>query len=163
MSDDSTAVLQGQLERVLTGDDEARQRLLELTYHRLMGHARRFLHGRYARLEPFAQTDDVVQQLYLKILQTDCLWIKADGEPVRTLAERFGHTSAWMRDVLCDLLRKEYGRREKRGRRSGETEAAAQFFRGYVATGVMRLSQLEKNERVPPRVGSAWYWATVPV
>jgi DNA-directed RNA polymerase specialized sigma24 family protein len=29
---------------------------------------------------------------------------------VRTLAEFFGHTSAWMRDVLCDLLRKEYGR-----------------------------------------------------
>jgi RNA polymerase sigma factor (sigma-70 family) len=29
---------------------------------------------------------------------------------VRTLAEFFGHTSAWMRDVLCDQLRKAYGR-----------------------------------------------------
>jgi RNA polymerase sigma factor (sigma-70 family) len=29
---------------------------------------------------------------------------------VRTLAEFFGHTSAWMRDVLCDRLRKAYGR-----------------------------------------------------
>ena len=65
MSDDSTAVLQGLLERAATGDAAVRRRLLELTRDRLSGHARRFLHGRYARLEPFAQTDDVVQQLYL--------------------------------------------------------------------------------------------------
>ena len=111
MSDESTAVLQGQLEQALTGDAEARQRLLELTRDRLMHHARLFLHGRYARLEPFAQTDDVVQQLYVKILQNqDRFWVNAQGEPVRTLAEFFGHTSAWMRDVLCDQLRKAYGR-----------------------------------------------------
>jgi RNA polymerase sigma factor (sigma-70 family) len=115
VSDDSTAVLQGQLERASTGDGEARQRLLELTRDRLVHHARRFLHGRYARLEPFAQTDDVVQQLYIKILQNqDRFWVNADGEPIRTLAEFFGHTSAWMRDVLCDLLRKEYGREDNR-------------------------------------------------
>ena len=115
MSDESTAVLQGQLERALTGDAEARQRLLELTRDRLTRHARGLLHGRYARLEPFAQTDDVVQQLYLKILQhQDRFWVNARGEPVRTLAEFFGHTSAWMRDVLCDQLRKVYGRDDNR-------------------------------------------------
>jgi RNA polymerase sigma factor (sigma-70 family) len=76
-----------------------------------MSHARHFLHGRYARLEPFAQTDDVVQQLYLKILMNqDRFWVNAHGEPVQTLAEFFGHTSAWLRDVLCDQLRKAYGR-----------------------------------------------------
>src|SRR5262249_58266629 len=92
-----------------------RQRLLEVTRDRLMGHARRFLHGRYARLEPLAQTDDVVQQLYIKILQhQDRFWVNAHGEPVRSLAEFFGHTSAWLRDVLCDLLRKEYGREDNR-------------------------------------------------
>ena len=69
MSDETTVVLQGQLERAVTGDAEARQRLLELTRDRLMRHARRLLHGRYARLEPFAQTDDVVQQLFVKILR----------------------------------------------------------------------------------------------
>jgi RNA polymerase sigma factor (sigma-70 family) len=111
MSDESTTILQGFLERAITGDDAARQRLLELTRDRLMSHARRFLHGRYARLEPLAQTDDVVQQLFLKILQhQDRFWVNADGEPVQTLAEFFGHTSAWMRDVLCDQLRKAYGR-----------------------------------------------------
>jgi RNA polymerase sigma factor (sigma-70 family) len=111
VNDESTAVLQGYLERGLAGDTEARRRLLELTRDRLMRHARRFLHGRYARLEPFAQTDDVVQQLYLKILQNqDRFWVNAHGEPVHTLAEFFGHTSAWMRDVLCDQLRKAYGR-----------------------------------------------------
>jgi RNA polymerase sigma-70 factor (ECF subfamily) len=111
VSDEPTAILEGQLERALTGDAEARRRLLELTRYRLMRHARRFLHGRYARLESFAETDDVVQQLYLKILQNqDRFWVNSDGEPVRTLAEFFGHTSAWMRDVLCDLLRKVYGR-----------------------------------------------------
>jgi RNA polymerase sigma factor (sigma-70 family) len=111
VSDEPTSVLDGQLERALMGDAEARGRLLELTRERLMRHARRFLHGRYARLEPFAQTDDVVQQLYLKILQNqDRFWANSDGEAVRTLAEFFGHTSAWMRDVLCDLLRKAYGR-----------------------------------------------------
>ena len=115
MSDDSTAVLQLHLERAMTGDADARQRLLELTRNRLMDHARRFLHGSYARLEPFAQTDDVVQQLYMKILRNqDRFWVKGNGEPVRTLAEFFGHTSAWMRDVLCDLLRKEYGRNDNR-------------------------------------------------
>ena len=115
MSDDSTAVLQGQLERAVTGDAGARQRLLELTRDRLMGHARRFLHGSYARLEPFAQTDDVVQQLFLKILQhQDRFWVNAHGEPVRTLAEFFGHASAWMRDVLCDLLRQSRGRDDNR-------------------------------------------------
>jgi RNA polymerase sigma factor (sigma-70 family) len=115
VNDESTTVLQRQLERALTGDAEARQRLLELTRDRLMRHARRFLHGRYARLEPFEQTDDVVQQLYIKILQQqDRFWVNADGEPVHTLAEFFGHTSAWMRDVLCDRLRKAYGRDDKR-------------------------------------------------
>src|SRR6516165_9447271 len=80
-----------------------------------MHHAHCFLHGRCARLEPFAQTDDVVQQLYMKILRNqDRFWVKGNGEPVRTLAEFFGHTSAWMRDVLCDLLRKEYGRNDNR-------------------------------------------------
>jgi RNA polymerase sigma factor (sigma-70 family) len=111
VNDDSTAVLQGHLGRAVAGDAEARQRLLELSRDRLMCHARRLLHGRYARLEPFAQTDDVVQQVYLKILQNqDRFWVNADGEPVQTLAEFFGDTSAWVRDVPCDQLRKEYGR-----------------------------------------------------
>ena len=115
MSDESTAVLQGQLERAVAGDAEARRRLLGLTRDRLMHHARLFLHGRYVRLEPFAQTDDVVQQLYLKILRhQDRFWVDARGEPVRTLAELFGHTSAWMRDVLCDQLRQAYGRDDNR-------------------------------------------------
>ena len=115
MNDQSTAVLQGHLERALSGDPEARRRLLELTHDRLTRHARRLLHGRYARLEPFAQTDDVVQQVYLKILKNqERFWRNANCEPVRTLAEFFGHASAWMRDVLCDLLRKEYGRDDNR-------------------------------------------------
>ena len=54
MSDASTALLQGQLERAVTGDAEARRRLLELARDRLTHHARRLLHGRYARLEPLA-------------------------------------------------------------------------------------------------------------
>ena len=105
MSDESTAVLQGQLERALTGDAQARQRLLELTRDRLMAHARRLLHGRYARLEPLAQTDDVVQQLFLKILRNqDRFWVNAHGEPLHSLAEFFGHTSAWMRDRVLERL-----------------------------------------------------------
>jgi hypothetical protein len=55
VSDESTTVLQGQLERAITGDAAARQRLLELARDRLTRHACRLLHGRYARLEPFAQ------------------------------------------------------------------------------------------------------------
>jgi DNA-directed RNA polymerase specialized sigma24 family protein len=105
VSDDSTAVLQGLLERAAAGDAEARRSLLELTRDRLSGHARRLLHGRYARLEPFAQTDDVVQQVYLKILKNqERFWRNANGEPVRTLAEFFGHTSAWIRDVRATTV-----------------------------------------------------------
>jgi RNA polymerase sigma factor (sigma-70 family) len=115
VNDQSTAVLQGYLERAVPGDPEARRRLLELTRDRLTRHARSLLHGRYARLEPFAQTDDVVQQVYLKILRNqERFWVNARGEPVRSLAEFFGHASAWMRDVLCDLLRKECGRDDNR-------------------------------------------------
>jgi RNA polymerase sigma-70 factor (ECF subfamily) len=115
VSDESTAELQGLLARAAAGDADARQRLLELARDRLAGHARRLLHGRYARLEPLAQTDDVVQQLYLKILKhPDRFWADADGQPVRTPAEFFGHASAWMRDVLCDLLRQGYGRDDNR-------------------------------------------------
>jgi len=47
VSDDSTAVQQGLLERAAAGDAEARRRLLELTRDHLSGHARRLLHGRY--------------------------------------------------------------------------------------------------------------------
>jgi DNA-directed RNA polymerase specialized sigma24 family protein len=111
VSDESTAVLQGQLERAVTGDAQARLRLLELTGDRLLHHARRLLHGRYARLEPLAQTDDVVQHLYVKILQNQGrFWVNADGEAVNARAEFFGHASAWLRDVLCDQLRQAYGR-----------------------------------------------------
>jgi RNA polymerase sigma factor (sigma-70 family) len=111
VSDESTAVLQGHLERGLSGDAGARRRLLELTRERLMRLARRQLHGRHAGLGPFEQTDDLVQQLYLKILKNqDRLWVNARGEPVRTLAEFFGHSSAWLRDVLCDLMRQSCGR-----------------------------------------------------
>jgi hypothetical protein len=39
----------------MTGDADARQRLLELTHNRLMGHARHFVQGSYAGVEPFAQ------------------------------------------------------------------------------------------------------------
>jgi hypothetical protein len=43
-------------------------------------------------------TDDVVQQLLLKILQNqDRFWVDAHGQPLRSLAAFFGHTSAWMR------------------------------------------------------------------
>jgi DNA-directed RNA polymerase specialized sigma24 family protein len=95
VDDQSTAVLQGQLERAVTGDAEARQRLLELTRDRLTRHARSLLHGRNARLEPLAQTDDVAQQLYVKVLRNqECFWLNAAGEPVRSLAELFGHASA---------------------------------------------------------------------
>src|SRR5262245_5397763 len=115
VSDESTTVLHGFLKLAVAGDVAARQRLLELTRSRVTQHARRLLHGYYARLEPFAQTDDVVQQLYLKILRNqDRFWVNGDGKPVRSLAEFFGHTSAWMRDVLCDQLRKAYGRDDKR-------------------------------------------------
>jgi RNA polymerase sigma factor (sigma-70 family) len=115
VSHESTTILGGFLERAVAGDEAARRQLLELTRDRLSRHARRLLHGRYARLEPFAQTDDVVQQLYLKILRNqDRFWVNARGEPVRSLAEFFGHTSAWMRDVLCDQLRQSYGRDDNR-------------------------------------------------
>ena len=62
MSDDSAVVLEGYLERAMTGVAEARQQLLELARDRLMGHARRFLHGTYARLEPLPLADRAAQQ-----------------------------------------------------------------------------------------------------
>src|SRR5262245_50694137 len=41
MSDQSTTVLEGYLQRAMSGDAAARQRLLEVTRDRLMRHARR--------------------------------------------------------------------------------------------------------------------------
>jgi hypothetical protein len=91
VSDDSTAVLPGQLERASAGDDEARQRLLELTRGRLMRHARRFLHGGYARLEPLAQFDDVVQQLHIG--DVACIGV-SDAARLRYLAHRAARLGA---------------------------------------------------------------------
>jgi DNA-directed RNA polymerase specialized sigma24 family protein len=139
VSDDSTAVLQGQLERAAASPAAARQRLLELARDRLLRHARHLLHGPYARLEPFAQTDDVVQQLYLKALRNQGrFWANARGEPVQTLAEFFGHTSAWMRDVLCDLLRQACGRDDNRpaaGRRPLRRRPAARAIQQHARRG----------------------------
>src|SRR5262249_61628857 len=60
---------------------------------------------------PSAQPDDVVTTISLSLPKTkDPLWATARAEPVRTLAEFFGHSSAWMRDVLCALLRQSRGR-----------------------------------------------------
>jgi DNA-directed RNA polymerase specialized sigma24 family protein len=100
VSDDSTAALQGQL---------------WLARDRLTRHARRPLHGPYARLGPLAQTDDVVQQRYLKALRDQGrFWANPGGQPVRALAEFFGRASAWLRDVLCDLMRQACGRSDGR-------------------------------------------------
>jgi DNA-directed RNA polymerase specialized sigma24 family protein len=132
------------LERAVTGDAEARQRLLELTRDRLMHHARRFLHGPYARLEPFEQTDDVVQQLYIKILQNqDRFRVNADGEPVRSVADFFGHSSAWMRDALCDQLRKAYGRDDNRPAVLPLDGGPADSSPRYELTGWNRVSSLK--------------------
>ena len=56
MNDDPSTILQGCLEQGLTGDTEARQRLLELSRDRLMRHARRYLYGRHGRSAPKTTT-----------------------------------------------------------------------------------------------------------
>jgi hypothetical protein len=54
MNDESTTVLEGFLERAITGDGATRQQLLELTRDRLMSHARRY--ARLSQARPAARS-----------------------------------------------------------------------------------------------------------
>jgi RNA polymerase sigma factor (sigma-70 family) len=115
VNDAHTSQLQEWIRRTNVGDPQAREDLLGHTRDRLMRIARRMLHGPHARLEVLEQTDDVVQELYLRLLERWQSFFE-QPQPVATVSDYFFRAAGMMRNLLIDLGRKHFGRQSQRQR-----------------------------------------------
>jgi RNA polymerase sigma factor (sigma-70 family) len=115
MSEALTSQLQEWISRINAGESKAREELLTHTRGRLLRIAHRMLHGRHVRLESLEQTDDVVQDLYVRLLgEWDRFFVSP--HPITTVPEYFFRAAGLMRNVLIDLGRKHFGRQSQRHR-----------------------------------------------
>jgi RNA polymerase sigma factor (sigma-70 family) len=67
MSEDQTSDLQKEIDRLLSGDESARDALLGRAYERLRGLARVILHQDYPRLENIHSTGTTLHEAYLRL------------------------------------------------------------------------------------------------
>lgn len=103
----TTGHLQTLIDRAKKGDQKARNELLTYSYQRLRRIAHGQLSGRFEFLpEAAAQTDDVTQELYLKLLAEWDSFIS----PIDSAVHYLNRAAWYMRKVLSDFCRKEFGR-----------------------------------------------------
>ncbi len=111
MSDSTTSELTATLARLASGDAAARERLFEETQARLRRLASRMLHGGFARVEKFEQTDDVMQTMFLRLWKGWESALKDElGEPLRDPGVFLSRVTRLLREVLLDMARQHYGR-----------------------------------------------------
>jgi RNA polymerase sigma-70 factor (ECF subfamily) len=96
--------IQGWIERLRAGDESARQELLACTYERLREITRKALH-RYPRVRRWEQTDDVLQNVCLRLDRTLREVTPEDARAFLRLA------SLNIRRELLDLIKHYYGPR----------------------------------------------------
>lgn len=96
-------VLQGLLDRLRAGDDQARDELIGHAYERLVVLSRRML-GRYKRLRAWEETGDVAQNAMMRLRSA---LGKVQPASVR---EFIGLASIQIRRELMDLTRHHFGR-----------------------------------------------------
>jgi RNA polymerase sigma-70 factor (ECF subfamily) len=104
---DSTTLLQGWIARMHAGDEAAKDQLLNHAYGRLRRLARKMLQQDFPRLKESEETDDVLQNVALRLnraLQTT---------HVATVVDFFRLSAAAIRQELIDLARHH---RQVRGR-----------------------------------------------
>jgi len=111
MSGTTTEQIRGWLLKLNDGEPKAKEALLTHTQKRLVLIARRMLHSGFARLQSLEQTDDVVQDTFVRLLKGwDRFAVDTEGKAVQ-VADYFSRAAQLMREVLTDLARRHYGRR----------------------------------------------------
>ena len=100
--DDQTAVIQGWVDRLRTGDDSARAALLDCTCDRLARIARKMLKG-YPGVNRWEQTSDVLQNSLIRLDRA----LKAIAPT--TARDFFRLAAVQIRRELIDLSRSYYG------------------------------------------------------
>jgi DNA-directed RNA polymerase specialized sigma24 family protein len=109
ISDESSEQVQVWLGLLNAGDRSAEGPLLQFIGTRWRVFARRALHGSHRRLEPVEETEGLLSELALRVLQD---WRR--GALPATAAEFFRQTANNFGNVLVDLCRKHYGRENHR-------------------------------------------------
>lgn len=109
------AQLSSALALLAAGHPDARIRLLEQAADRLRRLASRALRVKFEQLTKYEQTDDVLQDLYLRLHKGwDGVLTGEDGRPVTDPAVFLCRVSRLLREVLLDLKRRHYGRNNNR-------------------------------------------------
>ena len=117
MTEVPTARIEEWISRLNAGDVKAREELLNHTYQRLLKIAHNMLLSDFPRLSSDVQTDDVVQELYLRLLKKQDYFLPAGGEyQIKNGGHYFARSSELMRQVLLDQVRKVNGRAGNRPR-----------------------------------------------
>src|SRR5262245_13923605 len=107
MDEDSSALLQGLLDRLRQGDREARRLLLERACERLRRLAGRMLHGSFPELARRHEVDSVVHETWVRLLQA------LDNTEPPTVADFFRLAAHKFRQVLLDLAQSERRRAQR--------------------------------------------------
>jgi RNA polymerase sigma factor (sigma-70 family) len=107
MDDDASLELQGLLDRLRTGDREARRLLLERACERLRRLAGRMLHGSFPELARRHEVDSVVHETWVRLLQA------LDKTEPPTVADFFRLAAHKFRQVLLDMAQGERRRAQR--------------------------------------------------
>jgi RNA polymerase sigma-70 factor (ECF subfamily) len=98
----SAVRLQDCLERLQTGDETARDELLQHTHERLQRLTRKMLKG-FPRVRRWAETDDVLQNALVRLLRA------LHAVPLASVRDFFNLSTELIRRELLDLARHYYG------------------------------------------------------
>jgi RNA polymerase sigma factor (sigma-70 family) len=115
------------VERCRRGDKIARDELLVHTRSRLVAIFRKCRNSKFVVIADELETDEFVNDLYVRLLER---WERFDV-PVRTASELdpareyFGFASLTIRDILCDAIRKRFGRGKRPRAQTGSLEELA--------------------------------------
>jgi RNA polymerase sigma factor (sigma-70 family) len=111
MSTVSTTQIRDWLNRCAAGDRAARDELLTHTRSRLVALFRKCARDRFAAVRSELETDEVINDLYVRLLERWDGFVAppagGSGDPVR---DYFGFAARVIRDILCDAIRRQYGR-----------------------------------------------------
>lgn len=134
MSELDTVELDHWVKRLAAGDPAARDHLLAHTGERFARIAGKMLRGGFARLAALEETQDIVQNVYVKLLTNwESFAGTGGGEPLRGAADYLIRGAKLIRHELVDLSRKHYGRGTVRPRQQpldGATDSAPGFDPG---------------------------------
>src|SRR5580700_5135456 len=101
-NENQSVLIEGWVQRLKTGDDEARKELLNCACERLTRLSRKMLRG-FRRVKRWEATDDVVQNSLLRLYRT-----LAEVQPA-TAVEFYRLAATNIRRELLDLAKHYYG------------------------------------------------------